>query len=98
MADGTVPARFPPGLRESVPEHAIGSPPTHAAHLRSPALRAQGMHLGRGIAEVTGKTIVSTRAKRAGMRIPSPGPGCAFPPAHRSALWVLRCVLARMVA
>ncbi|HLZ61792.1 MAG TPA: hypothetical protein VKR06_33030 [Ktedonosporobacter sp.] len=30
--------------------------------------RAQGMHLGSGIAEAACKTIVSTRAKRSGMR------------------------------
>ncbi len=33
-----------------------------------PAFRAQGMQIGSGIAEAACKTVVSTRAKRAGMR------------------------------
>ncbi|HEY6286973.1 MAG TPA: hypothetical protein VIX20_15025 [Ktedonobacteraceae bacterium] len=32
--------------------------------MRYPAFRAQGMHLGSGIAEAACKSIVSTRAKR----------------------------------
>lgn len=36
--------------------------------LRYPVFRAQGMHLGSGITEAACKTVVSTRAKRAGMR------------------------------
>ena len=36
--------------------------------MRYPVFRAQGMHLGSGIAEAACKTIVSTRAKRSGMR------------------------------
>jgi hypothetical protein len=36
--------------------------------MRYPTFRAQGMHLGSGIAEAACKTVVSTRAKRAGMR------------------------------
>ena len=36
--------------------------------MRYPAFRAQGMHVGSGIAEAACKTVVSTRAKRTGMR------------------------------
>jgi hypothetical protein len=36
--------------------------------MRSPAFRAQGIHLGSGIAEAAWKTVVATRAKRSGMR------------------------------
>jgi hypothetical protein len=36
--------------------------------MRYPLFRTQGMHLGSGIAEAACKTIVSTRAKRSGMR------------------------------
>ena len=38
------------------------------AHLRYSHFRAQGLHVGSGLAEVACKTVVSTRAKRAGMR------------------------------
>lgn len=41
----------------------------HNAHrMQYPAFRAQGMHLGSGIAEAACKTVVSTRAKKSGMR------------------------------
>ena len=36
--------------------------------MRYPVFRAQGMHLGSGEALAACKTIVSTRAKRSGMR------------------------------
>lgn len=36
--------------------------------MRYPIFRAQGMQIGSGVAEAAGKTVVSTRAKRAGMR------------------------------
>jgi hypothetical protein len=62
------PIAAPPGHTKSVAEQAMGYVPTNAERMRSPTVRAQGMHIGRGIAEATGKTIVSTRAKRAGMR------------------------------
>lgn len=38
------------------------------AHLRYPHFRAQGLHVGSGLAEAAYKTVVSARAKRAGMR------------------------------
>jgi hypothetical protein len=58
----------PPGQTKSVPEQAMGYFTTNAERMRYPTFRAQGMHIGSGIAEATCKTIVSTRAKRAGMR------------------------------
>lgn len=36
--------------------------------MRSPVFRAQGMHLGRGVADAAWKTVVSTSATRSGMR------------------------------
>jgi hypothetical protein len=58
----------PPGQTRSVPEQAIGYFTTNASRMRYPTFRTQGMHIGSGIAEATCKTVVSTRAKRAGMR------------------------------
>lgn len=58
----------PPGQTKSVPEQAIGYFTTNAERMRYPVLRAQGMHIGSGIAEAACKTVVSTRAKRTGMR------------------------------
>jgi hypothetical protein len=41
---------------------------TNAGRMRYSAFRAQGMHVGSGIAEAACKTVVSTRAKGCGMR------------------------------
>ncbi len=41
---------------------------TNAERMRYPRFRAQGMHIGSGIAEAACKTVVSTRTKRSGMR------------------------------
>ena len=57
-----------PGHKRSVPERAVDYFTTNAARMRYPVFRAQGMHLGSGIAEAACKSIVSTRAKRCGMR------------------------------
>jgi len=57
-----------PGQARSIPQRAGDYFSTNAARMRYPLFRAQGMHLGSGIAEATCKTIVSTRAKRSGMR------------------------------
>ncbi|GAC1349314.1 MAG: hypothetical protein NVSMB27_21280 [Ktedonobacteraceae bacterium] len=57
-----------PGQARSCPERAVDYFTTNAQRMRYPAFRAQGMHLGSGIAEAACKTIVSTRAKRSGMR------------------------------
>lgn len=58
----------PPGQSKSVPEQAIGYFTGNARRMQYPAFRAQGMHIGSGIAEATCKTVVSTRTKRSGMR------------------------------
>ena len=57
-----------PGASRSVPEIELDYFISNAARMRYPAFRAQGMHVGSGIAEAACKTVVSTRAKRAGMR------------------------------
>ena len=57
-----------PGQARSVPERAVDYFTTNAHRMRYPVFRAQGMHVGSGIAEAACKTIVSTRAKRSGMR------------------------------
>src|SRR5260370_36055572 len=57
-----------PGQARSIPERAVDYFTTHAQRMRYPLFRAQGMHIGSGIAEAACKTIVSTRAKRCGMR------------------------------
>ncbi len=57
-----------PGQARSCPERAVHYFTTNAQRMRYPVFRAQGMHVGSGIAEAACKTIVSTRAKRSGMR------------------------------
>jgi hypothetical protein len=57
-----------PGQARTCPERAVDYFTINAARMRYPVFRAQGMHLGSGIAEAACKTIVSTRAKRSGMR------------------------------
>ena len=57
-----------PGQARSISERAVDYFTTHAQRMRYPLFRVQGMHLGSGIAEAACKTIVSTRAKRCGMR------------------------------
>jgi hypothetical protein len=57
----------------SVPEIEADSFRSNAERMRYPAFRAQGMHIGSGIAEAACKTVVSTRAKRSGMRWTSDG-------------------------
>ena len=58
----------PPTSTRSIPEQALGYFITNAARMRYPVFRAQGMHIGSGIAEAACKTVVSTRMKRSGMR------------------------------
>jgi hypothetical protein len=58
----------PPGKTKSVPEQALGYFTTNAERMRYPAFRAQGMHVGSGIAEAACKTVVTARLKRTGMR------------------------------
>ena len=56
-----------PGTSRSVPEIERDYFISNAARMRYPAFRAQGMHVGSGIAEAACKTVVSTRAKRTGI-------------------------------
>jgi hypothetical protein len=62
------PVAPPPGQRRSVPEVEADYFLHNAARMRYPCFRAQGMQVGSGIAEAACKTVVSTRAKRSGMR------------------------------
>ena len=57
-----------PGASRSVTEIEADYFRTNAERMRYPVFRAQGMHIGSGIAEAACKTVVSTRAKRSGMR------------------------------
>lgn len=57
-----------PGKSRSTPEIEAAYFRTHIHRMRYPAFRAQGMHVGSGIAEAACKTVVSTRTKRSGMR------------------------------
>lgn len=57
-----------PGKARSVLEIEAEYFRSNAERMRYPVFRAQGMHLGSGIAEAACKTVVSTRAKRSGMR------------------------------
>ena len=57
-----------PGQTRSIPERAVDYFSLNAERMRYPSFRAQGMHLGSGIAEAACKTVVGTRTKRSGMR------------------------------
>jgi len=57
-----------PDATRSLPEIEADYFRTHAERMRYPTFRAQGMQIGSGVAEAACKTVVSTRAKRAGMR------------------------------
>jgi len=57
-----------PGASRSVPQIEADYFRSNAERMRYPAFRAQGMHIGSGIAEAACKTVVSARAKRSGMR------------------------------
>src|SRR5947199_7406229 len=57
-----------PGESRSVSEKAVDYFSTNAERMRYPTFRAQGMHIGSGIAEAACKTVVATRLKRSGMR------------------------------
>ena len=57
-----------PGESRSVPEKAVDYFTTNAERMRYPTFRAQGMHIGSGVAEAACKTVVATRLKRSGMR------------------------------
>lgn len=66
---GKLPAIPPhPGASRSIPEIEAEYFRSNAERMRYPAFRARSMHIGRGVAEAACKTVVSTRAKRSGMR------------------------------
>ena len=58
----------PPSQSKSIPEQAVGYFTANAQRMRYPTFRAQGMHVGSGIAEAACKTVVATCLKRSGMR------------------------------
>jgi hypothetical protein len=62
------PVSPPPGQSRSVPEVEADYFARNEERMRYPLFRAQGMHVGSGVAEAACKTVVSTRAKRSGMR------------------------------
>jgi ribosomal protein L12E/L44/L45/RPP1/RPP2 len=65
----TLPSLSPePGKMKSVQETEAEYVRTNRQRMNSPVFRAQGMHLGSGIAEAACKTVVRTRATRSGMR------------------------------
>ena len=68
-----------PGESRSVPEKAVDYFTTNAERMRYPTFRAQGMHVGSGIAEAACKTVVATRLKRSGMRWTSDGLDALLP-------------------
>jgi len=57
-----------PGASRSLPLIEADYFRSNAERMRYPAFRAQGMHIGSGVAEAACKTVVLTRAKRSGMR------------------------------
>jgi hypothetical protein len=78
-----------PGTSRSVPESEREYFISNAARMRYPAFRAQGMQIGSGIVEASCKMVVSTRAKRTGMRLSSGRTGCRFGLAYCRAQWHL---------
>jgi len=57
-----------PDASRSIPQIEADYFRSNAERMRYPVFRAKGMHIGSGIAEAACKTVVSTRAKRSGMR------------------------------
>ncbi len=57
-----------PGDSRSIPAIEADYFLSNAERMRYPTFRAQGMHIGSGVAEAACKTVVSTRAKKSGMR------------------------------
>lgn len=57
-----------PDASRSVPQIEADYFRSNAERMRYLAFRAKGLHIGSGIAEAACKTVVSTRAKRSGMR------------------------------
>jgi hypothetical protein len=65
-----------PEASRSVPQIEADYFRSNAERMRYSPFRAKGMHLGSGEASAACKTVVSARAKRSGMRLPSRGVGC----------------------
>src|SRR5205085_7456774 len=98
-AIGKLPPIAPaPDESRSVPEKAVDYFTLNAERMRYPSFRAQGMHVGSGIAEAACKTVVETRAKRSGMRLPSRGVRCDLALAHGEAQSHLRRVLGASIS
>jgi hypothetical protein len=98
-AIGKLPTLLPAeGESRSVPEKAVDYFTSNAERMRYPAFRAQGMHIGSGIAEAACKTVVETRAKRSGMRWTISRPRCCLALACCQAQWHLRPVLGGSVS
>lgn len=57
-----------PGKSRSTPDIEADYFRMNQERMRYPSFRAQGMHVGSGIAEAACKTVVSARRKRSGMR------------------------------
>jgi hypothetical protein len=57
-----------PDASRSIPEIEAAYFLSNAERMRYPLFRAKGMHIGSGVAEAACKTVVSTRAKKSGMR------------------------------
>src|SRR5204863_7963781 len=57
-----------PDASRSIPEIEADYFISNAERMRYSTFRAKGMHIGSGIAEAACKTVVSTRAKKSGMR------------------------------
>ena len=57
-----------PGASRSIPAIEAEYFLSNAQRMRYPLFRAKGMHIGSGVAEAACKTVVSTRAKKSGMR------------------------------
>jgi hypothetical protein len=68
MIEKLPPIPAAPDASRSVPQIEADYFRSNAEQMRYPVFRAKGMHIGSGIAEAACKTVVSTRAKRSGMR------------------------------
>jgi hypothetical protein len=71
-----------PGESRSVPEKAVDYFTINGERMRYPTFRAQGMHVGSGIAEAACKTVVATRLKRVFHALDPWWLGCSFASAH----------------
>ena len=68
MIDKLPPIPALPDASRSMPDIEADYFLSNAERMRYPIFRAKGMHIGSGVAEAACKTVVSTRAKKSGMR------------------------------